>query len=175
MPIYALGDSSPSIHASAFVHPDAVVIGDVTIGAGASIWPCAVLRGDSGPIRIGERTNVQDGAVIHTAAHLPTVIGDDCVIGHLAHLECCTVEDICLIGSNSVVLHEARVESTALVGASALIPNRMIVPAGALAVGVPAKIREGASPGREAILANAIHYMEKASYVKANLVRCDPA
>ncbi len=173
MPTYALGDLTPTIDPSAFIHPDALVIGDVTIGAGASIWPCAVLRGDSAPMTIGDRTNVQDGAVIHTAAQLPTVIGDDCVIGHLAHLECCTIQDICLIGSNSVVLHEAVVESTALVGASALVPNKMIVPAGSIAVGVPAKIREGASPGRESILWNTTHYMEKGAYFKAHMRRID--
>ena len=173
MPIYALGDSSPIIDPSAFIHPDAVVIGNVEIGADASIWPGAVLRGDYGWIRIGARTNVQDGAVIHTTVLHPTVIGEDCVIGHLAHLECCTVQDVCLIGSNSVVLHEAVIESTALVGASALIPNKMIVPAGALALGVPAKIFEGRSPGRESILMNASHYVENGRTFKKRLRRLD--
>ena len=173
MAIYSLGDSIPTIHPTAYVHPDAVVIGNVTLGAGASVWPGAVLRGDYGSISIGARSNIQDGAVIHTTVLTPTTIGEDCVIGHLAHLECCTVEDICLIGSGSVVLHEAVIETTALVGAAALIPNRMRVPAGALALGVPATIREGASPGRESILRNAQHYAENAAYFQEHLRRID--
>ena len=87
MPVYALGDLVPEIHPEAFVHPDATVIGAVTIGAGSTVWPCAVLRGDSGPITVGARTSIQDGAVIHAAGRLSTVIGDGCVVGHLAHLE----------------------------------------------------------------------------------------
>ncbi len=109
MPIYALGDRVPSIHDDAYVHPDAVVIGDVRIGADSSIWPGAVLRGDYGTIIVGERTSIQDGAVIHAVDEYPTVIGDDCVIGHLAHLEGCVIHDRVLIGSGSIVLHEAVV------------------------------------------------------------------
>jgi carbonic anhydrase/acetyltransferase-like protein (isoleucine patch superfamily) len=126
---------------SAFVHPDAVVIGAVTIGEQASIWPGAVLRGDYGEISVGARTSVQDGAVIHATAELPTRIGADCTIGHLAHLEGCTIEDGALIGSGSVVLHRAVVRSGALVGAGAVVPNDLEVPRQAMALGVPAKIK----------------------------------
>ena len=108
MPIYALGDRVPAIHPDAFVHPDAVVIGDVRIGADSSIWPRAVLRGDYGTIIVGERTSIQDGAVVHAVASIPTVIGDDCVIGHLAHLEGCVIHDRALVGSGSIVLHRSR-------------------------------------------------------------------
>ena len=97
--VYALGDKEPQVHADAFVHPDATVIGDVTIGAESTIWPQAVLRGDYGFIRVGARTSIQDGTVIHCTAEHPTIIGDDCVVGHLAHLECCTVEDGALVGT----------------------------------------------------------------------------
>lgn len=141
MSIYALGDAIPEIHPDAFVHPDAVVIGNVDIGAGASIWPNAVLRGDYGRISVGAGTSIQDGTVIHATAELATTIGADCVVGHLVHAECCTVEDHCLIGSHSVVLHEVTVRTRALVAASALVPNRMEVPTGQMAVGVPAKLR----------------------------------
>lgn len=144
MAIYALGDRVPDIDPRAYVHPMATVIGDVRIGAQSSIWPGAVLRGDYGSIRVGARTSVQDGTVVHATADKPTTIGDDCVIGHLVHLEGCTIEAGCLVGSNSVVLHDCVVQTGALVGACALVPNRMRVPSGAMALGVPAQLREGA-------------------------------
>jgi carbonic anhydrase/acetyltransferase-like protein (isoleucine patch superfamily) len=144
MAIYALGDSSPNVHPTAFVHPDATVIGNVTIGAESTIWPQTVLRGDYGAITIGRRTSIQDGSVIHATAAIPTIVGDDCVIGHLVHLECCTIHDRALVGTGSIVLHRAVVESEAWVGAGAVVPNGMLVPSGAMALGVPAKLREGA-------------------------------
>jgi carbonic anhydrase/acetyltransferase-like protein (isoleucine patch superfamily) len=143
VPIYAINDRAPLIADGAYVHPDAVVIGSVTIGAGASVWPAAVLRGDYGEITIGARTSVQDGTVIHATEELPTRVGAECVIGHLAHLEGCIVEDRSLIGSGATVLHLAVVRSGALVGAGALVPPRMEVPGGQQAVGVPAKLRDG--------------------------------
>src|SRR4051812_16989518 len=99
MPIYALGDLEPKIDASAFVHPDAIVIGDVTLGPQSSVWPAAVLRAEADAIVIGARSNVQDGTVIHVSPGLPTVVHDDVLIGHLAHLESCTVHDGAFIGS----------------------------------------------------------------------------
>jgi carbonic anhydrase/acetyltransferase-like protein (isoleucine patch superfamily) len=141
MPIYRLGDLVPSVDPQAYVHPEAVIIGDVTVGAESTVWPGAVLRGDYGSIRIGARTSVQDGTVIHAGPGFPTVVGHGCVIGHLAHLEGCILEDECLAGSGSVVLHHAVVGTGATVGANAVVPNRMEVPPGALAVGVPAQIR----------------------------------
>ncbi|MEI2421512.1 gamma carbonic anhydrase family protein, partial [Arthrospira platensis SPKY2] len=92
MAIYALDHQIPVIHESAYVHPDAVVIGSVTIGPESSVWPGAVLRGDDGEITIGARTSIQDNAVLHTTPLHPTVVGDDCVIGHLVHLEGCRIE-----------------------------------------------------------------------------------
>ena len=168
MPIYALGERTPLIHADAFVHPDAVVIGDVQIGANSSVWPSAVLRGDYGTIVVGERTSIQDGAIIHAIAEYPTVIGDDCVVGHLAHLEGCTVEDRALIGSGAVVLHQATVHSGATVGAGAVVRNRMHVPANALAVGVPAVIKLNMS-GEAVILENAATYVANAAWYRRDL------
>ena len=92
MPIYALGALTPDIHPDAYIHPDAVVIGDVRVGALSSVWPCAVLRGDGGAITVGERTSIQDGSVIHTTPESPTQVGNDCTIGHQVHLEGCLVE-----------------------------------------------------------------------------------
>lgn len=140
MPIYALGDRVPEISPSAFVHPDAVIIGKVFIEDEASIWPNAVLRGDYGEIYIGARTSVQDGTVIHATAELPTRVGSDCVVGHITHLEGCTIEERSLVGSGSVVLHRAIVRSCALVGANAVVTNDTEVPTGAMALGIPAKI-----------------------------------
>jgi carbonic anhydrase/acetyltransferase-like protein (isoleucine patch superfamily) len=144
VPVYALDDRVPQIDPSAFVHPDAVVIGAVTIGPEATIWPGAVLRGDYGEIVVGARTSVQDGTVVHATPANPTVIGAECVIGHIAHLEGCTIEDRSLVGSGSVVLHRAVVRSGALVGAGAVVPNDTEVPPYAMALGVPARIRPDA-------------------------------
>lgn len=145
MPLYAIGDKEPTIHPNAFVHPDAVIIGDVRIGELASIWPSAVLRGDSSFISVGARTSIQDGAIIHCTSDLPTQIGDDCTVGHNAHLEGCTVKDGALVGSGSLVLHQVVVESHALVAAGAVCTTGLHVPEYALAVGVPARIKEGAA------------------------------
>ena len=172
MPIYSLGDLVPDIHPDAYIHPDAVVIGQVVVGADASVWPGAVLRGDHGTIEIGARTNVQDGAIIHAGARIPTLVGEECTIGHMAHLEGCTIERRCLIGSCSVVLHRAVVRTYAMVGANAVVPNNMEVPSGALALGVPAKIREGAANPKE--IEHAIDfYVENARKYKKEQRRLD--
>jgi len=149
MAIYAVDSRVPQIHPDAYVHPDAVVIGAVRIGAGSSIWPGAVLRADFGQIFIGERTSIQDGTVIHATPEWATVIGDDCVIGHIAHLEGCTVEDRCLVGSGSVVLNRAVVRAGSVVGAKALVPEDCEVPANHQALGIPARSKP-IDPDRQA-------------------------
>jgi carbonic anhydrase/acetyltransferase-like protein (isoleucine patch superfamily) len=141
MPIYALGDRVPHVAEDAFVHPDAVVIGDVSIGSESSIWPNVVLRGDFGRIEIGRRTSIQDGTVIHATRLLATIVGDGCVVGHNVHLEGCVVEDGVLVGSASAVLHKVIVRSGAVVGAGALLLEGTEVPTHAMAIGVPAKVR----------------------------------
>jgi len=137
------------------------VIGDVRIGAESSIWPGAVLRGDYGTVIVGERTSIQDGAVVHAVAAFPTVIGSDCVVGHIAHLEGCVVHDAALIGSGSVVLHQAEVFSGATVAAGAVVRNRTQVPANAVAMGVPAQIKPDLSSA-DAIRAQAGSYVANA-------------
>ncbi|MGQ0630323.1 MAG: gamma carbonic anhydrase family protein [Sporichthyaceae bacterium] len=141
MAIYALGDVEPSIDPTAYVHPEAVVIGDVTLGPQASVWPGAVLRGDDGRIVIGARTSIQDGSIVHTTERWPTIVGADCVVGHLVHLEGCAIADRVLIGSGSIVMNRAVVEREAIVGAAALVAEDMVVPSGHMALGVPAKLR----------------------------------
>ena len=162
----------PRIDATAYVHPLAVVIGDVELGPDASVWPCAVLRGDVGAIRIGARSNVQDGAVIHCTERLDTVVGDDCTIGHNAHLEGCTVLDASLIGSASVVLHEVRVGPHALVGANATVLGGVVVPELAMALGTPARIREKALRSGQN-LDNAASYARRGRYYRSRLRRLD--
>jgi len=172
MAIYALGDRVPSIDPTAFVHPDAVVIGDVTIGPLSSIWPSAVLRGDYGTIVIGARTSIQDGAVVHAVAEFPTLVGNDCVVGHLAHLEGCVIHDGALVGSGSIVLHLASVHTGATVAAGAVVRNHAVVPEDALAVGVPATIKENAS-NRAMIEASAAVYVHNATRYQSELRRLD--
>ena len=158
MAVYALGDLVPDIDPDAFVHPDATVIGDVVIGAGSTVWPQAVLRGDYGRITIGERTSIQDGTVVHVpGGPLQTIIGSDCVVGHLAHLEGCTIEDHALVGSGSVVLHNVVVHSGAIVGANAVVTNGTIVPSGAMALGIPAVIRPDTVPPGTVVAAVAVY------------------
>lgn len=170
MAIYALGSAVPEIHPDAFVHEQATIIGSVSIGPGSSVWPHAVLRGDTGSISLGARTSVQDGAVIHATSTLSTVVGDDCVIGHLAHLEGCVVESGALVGSGSIVLHGAVVRSGAIVGASALVPNGVEVPSGAMALGVPARIRpDSVAAGMIAEMART--YVALAASHRTGLVR----
>ncbi len=143
VPIYALGDQLPEIHPDAFIHPDAVIIGSVHIGAEASVWPCAVLRGDDGEIFIGARSSIQDCSVLHTTSLWPTRVGDDCVIGHIVHLEGCTIENRSLVGNGAIVMHQVVVRTGSIVAANSVLLNGTIVPSGALAAGVPAVIKEG--------------------------------
>ena len=172
MAIYALGDQVPQIHPDAYVHPDAVLIGSVVLGAEASVWPCAVIRADESPIVIGARTSIQDGTVIHTTDPARTRVGADCVIGHLVHLEGCVIEDGCLVGSNSVVLHHAIVRTGALVGAGAVVSGGVEVPSGAMALGIPAKLRlDSVTP--EMISEGALSYIHRSARYRRELRRID--
>ncbi|MGH9184343.1 MAG: gamma carbonic anhydrase family protein, partial [Acidimicrobiales bacterium] len=163
MPIYALGDIEPRIQPTAYVHPDAVVIGDVELAEEASVWPGAVLRGDElGGIRIGARTSVQDGSVLHCTEELTTEVGADCVIGHIVHLEGCVIEDGALVGNGAIVLHRVVVRSGALVGANAVVPNGMEIPSRAMALGVPARLREDAVDPATMIEPGVASYLRRA-------------
>jgi len=172
MALYALGDVVPDIHPEAFVHPDATIIGDVRIGASSTIWPQAVLRGDHGTIRIGERTSVQDGSVIHCTRVHDTEVGDDCVIGHLVHLEGCRIESGCLVGVGAIVLERAVIRTGALVAAGAVVLAGTEVPGAALAVGVPARIKpDSVTPDQ--IARGVASYLENARRYPAELSRLD--
>ncbi|MGQ0844062.1 MAG: gamma carbonic anhydrase family protein [Sporichthyaceae bacterium] len=175
MAIYALGDLVPDIDPTAYVHPDAVVIGNVTLGAGSSVWPSAVLRGDHGAIRIGARTSIQDGSIVHTTEQWPTIVGAECVVGHLVHLEGCVVEDRVLVGSGSIMLNRSTARTGSVVGGAALVPEDFEVPSGHLALGVPAKLRPMPDPSLvDGWIDYAVDwYCENAAHFATSLRRLD--
>lgn len=152
----------PHVDPDAWVDPAAQVIGDVTIEAGASVWPGAVLRGDQDNyVRLGRNSNVQDGAVLHPTPEYPCIVGDGVTIGHRAVVHACRIENDARIGIGAIVLNGAIVEAGAQVGAGALVPPGMVVPAGWLVMGVPAKpVREMSPEEREDIKRNAREYVE---------------
>ena len=172
VPIYALGSDEPSIASDAYIHPDAVIIGSVTIGSESTVWPGAVLRGDGGEIFIGAQTSIQDNSVIHTTAEVPTVVGDRCVIGHIVHLEACTIKDDVLVGNAAMVLHNSVINSWAIVAANSVVLYGVDVPSGAIAVGSPAVIKEGRAD-REMITLGVQSYVERGRQFRTDLRRLD--
>ena len=143
---------SPTIHPTAFVHAAAVVIGDVTLGAHVSVWPTAVLRGDTDSITVGDDSNIQDGSIVHVDAGVACRIGSRVAVGHRAIVHGATVEDECLIGMGAILLNGVVVGRGSIVGAGAVCREGMVMPAGSLVVGVPGKvIRETTPAERERI------------------------
>lgn len=140
MAIYRLGDDVPRIPASAWVAESAEVIGKVELGEDVNIWCRATVRGDADWLRIGRRSNVQDGAVLHTDAGIELVVGEGVTVGHQVMLHGCTVGDYSLIGIQSVVLNGARIGRNCLVGAGSLVTEGKEFPDGSLIVGVPARV-----------------------------------
>jgi carbonic anhydrase/acetyltransferase-like protein (isoleucine patch superfamily) len=150
----------PRIHPTAFVAGGAWVIGDVEVGEDAGIWFNAVLRGDINVIRVGARSNVQDGCVLHVTRELPAIVGDDVTVGHKAMLHGCTVGNGSLIGMSAVVLDNARVGSFAIVAAGAVVKENFVVPEGTLVAGVPARVvRELTEEERRFLLQSARNYV----------------
>ena len=133
---------SPRVHSTAFVDESAQVIGDVEIGEESGIWMCAVVRGDVNVIRIGRRSNIQDGTVVHamTGTH-ETTIGDNVTIGHAAVIHGCTIENQCLIGMGAILLNGARIGAGSIVAAGTLIVENMTVPPRSLVMGSPGKVK----------------------------------
>jgi carbonic anhydrase/acetyltransferase-like protein (isoleucine patch superfamily) len=173
VPVYALGEIEPTIDPTAYVHPDAVIIGNVTLRPESSVWPGAVLRGDGAAITIGARSSIQDGSVLHVTVSHPTKVGAECVIGHLVHLEGCTIEDGALVGSGAVVLHDAVVRTGALVGAGAVVSGGVEVPARAMALGIPATIRPNAVDPDRMIRPGMLSYLERGAHYRKLLRRLD--
>ena len=146
MTVRAFEGSLPELHPSVFVDPQALVSGRVAIGAHSSVWPMSVVRGDVNCIRIGARTNIQDGSILHVThdseyavGGSPLVIGDHVTVGHRVVLHACTVEDLCLIGMGAIVLDGAVISSGAMIGAGALVPPGKRLKGGYLYLGAPAR------------------------------------
>lgn len=140
MTLWAFGGNEPKVDPDAWVHPDAHLIGDVVVRRNASVWPGAVLRGDFGRIEIGEGSSVQDNCVLHPGPDIPTIVGRDCVIGHIVHLEGVLIEDAVLIGSGSILLDGVIVRTGAIVAAGAMLLKNTEVKPGLRAQGLPAKL-----------------------------------
>jgi len=160
---------TPQIPASAYIDPDAVIIGDVTIGELSSVWPGVVIRGDVNWIRIGARTNIQDGSVLHVMKDThPLVLGDAVTIGHGVILHGCTIESNVLIGMGSILLNGAKIGSGSIVAAGTLVPEGAVVPPGSLFMGHPGKLRRALTPEDQAsIEAYAARYIQYAATYKA--------
>ncbi len=135
-----LDRSRANIHPSCFIAPTAIVIGAVTMGAESSVWYQCVLRADVATITIGERTNVQDGTIIHADPTFPTIIGSDVTIGHGAIVHGAVIEDTCLIGMRATLLNGCKIGAGSIVGSGAVVTEGMVVPPGSLVLGIPAKV-----------------------------------
>lgn len=164
MPIYPYQGKYPKLGKDCYVAPNASLIGDVELGDGASVWFGAVLRGDVSPIRVGARSNIQDGTVIHCDEGYPTIIGEDVTVGHGAIVHGAVVGDRVLVGMGSVLLSRCRVESDTIIGARALVTEDMEVEGGTLALGMPAQVKRMLTEGEtKRILHSAQHYVEHAA------------
>ena len=159
MPLLAFNGVTPTLAPDVFVAPGAMVIGDVTIGEGSSVWYNAVLRGDIAPIRIGKGSNVQDGAVLHVDEGVPCVLGDGVVIGHGAVVHSATVGNGAMVAMHATLLSNAKIGDECIVGANALVAEGKEFPARSLIVGVPGKVlRDVTNEQAEAIRENARRY-----------------
>jgi carbonic anhydrase/acetyltransferase-like protein (isoleucine patch superfamily) len=152
----------PEIAASAYIDPAAVIIGDVVIGADSSVWPCTVIRGDVHYIRIGARTNLQDGSVLHVMRdEYPLILGDDVTIGHGVTLHGCNIATRCLVGMGSIILNGVTIGPGSIVAAGTLLLERTEIPPGSLVVGHPGKVKRALTPIDQASIdAYAHRYVE---------------
>jgi carbonic anhydrase/acetyltransferase-like protein (isoleucine patch superfamily) len=170
---YSLGGLTPNLPTSGnfWIAPNATVIGNCILHENASVWFNAVLRGDNDPIIIGENSNVQDSAVLHTDHGAPLTIGKNVTIGHLAMLHGCTIGDNSLIGIGSVVLNHAIIGKNCIIGAKALIPEGKVIPDNSLVMGAPGKVvREITADQAQLLIGSALHYVENWKRYKAGLV-----
>ena len=167
---FELSGKRPSVHPDAYIAPTAVLIGDVEVGAGASVWFGAVLRGDEAAIKVGDGANIQDNVVVHCAHDLPTLIERNASVGHSAQLEGCVVEEGALVGMGAIMLQRSRLGAGSMLAAGAVLGEGKSVPAGHLAAGVPATVRKPLDGSSQSWVATAAkHYQERAVRYRANL------
>lgn len=157
------GEHEPQIAADVYIAPGAAIIGDVALGAESSVWFNTTIRGDVQPIRIGARTSIQDNSVIHaTDGWAPTLVGEDCVVGHGVILHGCTLGNRVLVGMGTIILDAAKIGDDVLIGAGSLVTARTEISSGTLVMGRPAKVkRELTDAERESIQLGAVHYVQK--------------
>ncbi|WP_010543407.1 gamma carbonic anhydrase family protein [Sphingomonas elodea] len=174
MPLYAFGGRAPQLAADAWVAPSAELVADVQLGEGASVWFGAVIRADNTPIVIGARSNVQEGAILHSDPGAPLTIGAEVTVGHHAVLHGCTIGDGTLIGMGAIILNRAVIGPECLVGAGALVTEGKEFPAGHLIVGSPARAVRPLDDAQRAMLrASAALYAAKQRDYAEGLVRLD--
>lgn len=174
MAVYRLGEAQPSIADSAWVADSAQVIGDVALADNASVWFGAVLRGDNTRLQVGARTNIQEGAVLHSDVGSPLTLGDGVTVGHQAMLHGCTVGDGSLIGIQAIVLNGARIGRSCLVAAGAVVTEGKEFPDGMLILGAPAKAVRPLTPEQiDGLARSAAGYVDKAQRFRTELVRVD--
>ncbi len=167
---FELSGKRPTVHPDAYIAPTAVLIGDVEVGAGASVWFGAVLRGDEAAIKVGEGANIQDNVVVHCARDLPTLIERNASVGHSALLEGCIVEQGALVGMGATMLQRSRLGAGSMLAAGAVLGEGKSVPAGHLAAGVPATVRKTLDGSSQSWVGTAAkHYQERAVRYRANL------
>lgn len=170
MPLYEYRGKRPQVARDAFIAPTAVLIGDVTVRSGASVWFGTVLRGDMDRIEIGERSNVQDNSMIHTDEGEPTIIGDDVTVGHMALVHSAIVANNVLIGQAAVLVGRNHVGARTIVGAGAVLPEGFDAPEGTLVLGVPAKVvRDVREDDARWTVGAAHHYAELSAWYRDNL------
>ncbi|NDU93052.1 MAG: gamma carbonic anhydrase family protein [Ferrovum sp.] len=174
--IYQLGRHTPVLDSSCYVDENAVVIGAVTLGSESTLWCNAVLRADNAPITIGRRSNIQDGAVLHTDPGVPLTIGDNVSVGHLAMLHGCTVGDGSLIGIRAVILNHTVIGRNCLIGANTLLTENKVIPDGSLVIGSPGQVVRPLTPEEIADLqGNADSYVTRGKLFKTRLRRVNPS
>jgi carbonic anhydrase/acetyltransferase-like protein (isoleucine patch superfamily) len=167
---FELSGKRPSVHPDAYIAPTAVLIGDVEVGAGASVWFGAVLRGDEAAIKVGEGANIQDNAVVHCAHDLPTLIERNASVGHSAQLEGCVVEQGAVVGMGATMLQRSRLGAGSMLAAGAVLGEGKSVPAGHMAAGVPATVRKPLDGSSQSWVGTAAkHYQDRAVRYRANL------
>ncbi|CAN7720131.1 gamma carbonic anhydrase family protein [Pseudorhodoferax sp. LjRoot39] len=170
MALYALDERTPQVAETAWVADSAQVIGGVALGPDSSVWPGVVIRGDSGPITVGEGSNIQDNSVLHADEGVPLTIGKHVTVGHQVMLHGCTVGDESLIGIGAIVLNHAKIGRNCLVGAGALVTEGKEFPDGSMIVGSPAKVVRQLTPEQiEGLRRSAQHYMANARRYRAGL------